>query len=179
MKRRPPSVTGGAGETPTLNVEVVGAGYVGLVTAACLASLGHTVRCVDVNLARIASLESGEVPFSEPGLADLVRVGMEQGRLSFETDVVDAARGVDIVFIAVGTLDGTGRWTDEAVQGVIRSLLGGESVPRISGVVDPGECGRGEEENGEQGKEGFARHKCILEAWFKRKEPVDLKWSDW
>ena len=131
MKRRLPSATGGAAETPTLNVEVVGAGYVGLVTAACLAWLGHTVRCVDVNLARITSLESGEVPFSEPGLADLVRIGMEQRRLSFGTDVVDAARAVDIVFVAVGTLDGTGRWTDEAVQGVIRSLLGGESVPPL------------------------------------------------
>lgn len=115
-------------------VEVVGAGYVGLVTAACLASLGHEVRCVDVDAERIRGLESGVVPFSEPGLADLVGRGVREGRLKFGNDVVAGAAGAETAFIAVGTLDGTGRWTDHAVRNVIETLLGGENLPPLLAV---------------------------------------------
>jgi len=114
-----------------LSVEVVGAGYVGLVTSACLASLGHQIRCIDVNADRIASLQRGEVPFSEPGLDALVTDNLASGRLTFSTDVVEGARGADMTLIAVGTLDGTGKWTDRHVQSVVTTLLAADDVPAL------------------------------------------------
>ena len=114
-----------------LVVAVIGAGYVGLVTSACLSSLNHVVRCVDVDQARIDSLLEGRVPFSEPGLPELIRDGMAAGRLTFATDATDATAGADIVFIAVGTLDGTGRWTDRHVRTVLEALLCSPNVPPL------------------------------------------------
>jgi len=112
-------------------VEVVGAGYVGLVTAACLAFLGHWVRCIDADADRIEGLSRGEVPFVEPRLDALVRAGLASGHLRFGTDVVHGAVGADIAFIAVGTLDGTGEWTDRNVEAVLRSLLSAAVVPKL------------------------------------------------
>jgi UDPglucose 6-dehydrogenase len=112
-------------------VAVIGAGYVGLVTSACLSSLDHIVRCVDVDQGRVDSLRAGRVPFSEPGLPTLMRDGMRSGRLTFGVDAMAAAAGADIVFIAVGTLDGTGRWTDRHVRTVLETLLRGPSVPPL------------------------------------------------
>jgi UDPglucose 6-dehydrogenase len=112
-------------------VTVIGAGYVGLVTSACLSSLEHVVRCVDVDQARIDSLLAGRVPFNEPGLEPLIRAGVDAGRLTFGSDAAEAAAGADIVFIAVGTLDGTGRWTDRHVRSAIETLLSGPSVPPL------------------------------------------------
>jgi UDPglucose 6-dehydrogenase len=86
------------------NVGVVGAGYVGLVTGACLAHVGHRVVCVDKDEERITGLEEGHVPFYEPGLEELVsRVGE---RLSFTTDLPGVVREADVVFIAVDTPQG-------------------------------------------------------------------------
>jgi UDPglucose 6-dehydrogenase len=86
------------------SVGVVGAGYVGLVTGACLAHVGHRVVCVDKDEERITGLEEGHVPFYEPGLEELVsRVGE---RLSFTTDLPGVVREADVVFIAVDTPQG-------------------------------------------------------------------------
>jgi UDPglucose 6-dehydrogenase len=141
LKPRPQPVRNNQAVRGPRVVEVVGAGYVGLVTAACLASLGHAVRCVDVNVERIRALESGEVPFSEPGLASLVEQQIRAGRLRFGNDVALGAAGADMVFIAVGTLDGTGRWTDAAVRSVIETLLSVKEVPPllvVRSTVRPG-----------------------------------------
>lgn len=129
----------GPAEVPTgrsvpLVVGVIGAGYVGLVTSACLSSLKHVVRCVDVDQTRVASLRAGRVPFSEPGLPALIRDGMADGRLTFGVDAIEAAAGADIIFIAVGTLDGTGRWTDRHVRAVLETLLLGPTVPPLLAV---------------------------------------------
>jgi UDPglucose 6-dehydrogenase len=86
-----------------MKVSVFGAGYVGLVTAACLADMGNSVICVDVDPARVAQLNAGEVPIHEPGLDELIRRNAAAGRLHF---TLDAERGVNhgtVVFIAVGT----------------------------------------------------------------------------
>ncbi|MFB6260470.1 MAG: nucleotide sugar dehydrogenase, partial [Thiohalorhabdaceae bacterium] len=86
-----------------MKVSVVGTGYVGLVTGACLAEAGNDVVCMDVDQAKIAALNNGEVPIYEPGLEDLVAENLAAGRLSFTTDM---AEGVDhglFQFIAVGT----------------------------------------------------------------------------
>jgi UDPglucose 6-dehydrogenase len=84
---------------------MVGTGYVGLVTGACLADFGHRVICVDVDAERIATLEAGQVPFFEPLLADLVQRNSQAGRLRFTTDLVSAVKEAQAVFNAVGTPD--------------------------------------------------------------------------
>jgi UDPglucose 6-dehydrogenase len=82
---------------------MVGTGYVGLVSGACIADFGHTVVCVDKDAAKIEMLESGKIPIYEPGLQDLVRSNIREGRLSFATRLEDPVRSADAVFIAVGT----------------------------------------------------------------------------
>jgi UDPglucose 6-dehydrogenase len=114
-----------------MTIEVVGAGYVGLVTATCLASLGHSVRCVDVDEERIERLREGFIPFHEPGLDALVAEGVASGRLTFSSDVAAGATGSDMAFIAVGTLDGTGQWTDANVRRVVEELLDGAELPPL------------------------------------------------
>ena len=84
-------------------IAVVGTGYVGLVTGACLADFGNTVRCIDVDAAKIARLSAGEIPFYEPGLEELVARTAQSGRLIFQTDLADAARWAEVIFITVGT----------------------------------------------------------------------------
>jgi UDPglucose 6-dehydrogenase len=87
-------------------VAVIGAGYVGLTTAACLAHLGHDVTAVDVDASRIERLRRGESPILEQGLPDLIRAGMAAGRLHFTTNGVEAATGADFVFLCVPTPQG-------------------------------------------------------------------------
>src|SRR5262245_35664025 len=86
-----------------MRICMVGTGYVGLVTGAGLAETGATVACADVDASRVATLSSGEVPFFEPGLDELVARNVEGGRLRFTTDVAGAIAGAEVVFIAVGT----------------------------------------------------------------------------
>jgi len=82
---------------------MIGTGYVGLVSGACFADFGHTVTCVDKDAGKIARLQKGEIPIFEPGLDELVKDNVEQGRLFFTTDPSAAIRDADAVFIAVGT----------------------------------------------------------------------------
>src|SRR5687768_13784252 len=93
-----------------LTAGMIGTGYVGLVTGACLSELGHNVVCVDSDAVKIARLNKGEMPIYEPGLAELVAANTGRGFLSFTTDLDEAvAPGVDVLFIAVGTpSDGNG-----------------------------------------------------------------------
>jgi UDPglucose 6-dehydrogenase len=89
-----------------MNVAIVGTGYVGLVTGACLADFGHSVVCVDTATARIEALRSGAIPFYEPGLAEVVSRNAAAGRLRFSVDLADAVRTSTVIFIAVGTPEG-------------------------------------------------------------------------
>jgi UDPglucose 6-dehydrogenase len=86
-----------------MKITVIGTGYVGLVSGACLADVGNDVLCLDVDPAKIKTLEDGGIPIHEPGLDAVVRRNVAAGRLSFTTDVVRAAQFGDIQFIAVGT----------------------------------------------------------------------------
>ena len=88
--------------TPAV-VAVVGAGYVGLTTAACLARMGHRVVCTDIDEPRIAGLQRGDMPIREPGLDELVRAGLDSGRLSFACGSAEAASRADFVFLCVPT----------------------------------------------------------------------------
>jgi UDPglucose 6-dehydrogenase len=87
-------------------IGVIGAGYVGLTTAACLAHLGHRVVCVDIDEARVASLRRGEIPIVEEGLADIVASTLANGNLRFEVGAAAAARDTDVVFLCVPTPQG-------------------------------------------------------------------------
>jgi UDPglucose 6-dehydrogenase len=86
-----------------MNVTVVGAGYVGLVTAACLAELGQRVVCVDHDQARVVLLQAGGVPIYEPGLDELVQRNQQAGRLRFTTSMALGVEHAEVLFIAVGT----------------------------------------------------------------------------
>src|SRR6185503_12013697 len=86
-----------------MRVTMIGTGYVGLVSGACFADFGHTVTCVDKDASKIERLKKGEIPIFEPGLDELVKDNVEQGRLFFTTDPTEAIRTADAIFIAVGT----------------------------------------------------------------------------
>jgi UDPglucose 6-dehydrogenase len=86
-----------------LKVTVFGIGYVGLVQAAALADVGHKVICVDVDVGKVERLKQGEIPIFEPGLEDLVKSGVEAGRLGFTTDAQEGVDHGKLQFIAVGT----------------------------------------------------------------------------
>ncbi|HEY9214133.1 MAG TPA: UDP-glucose 6-dehydrogenase, partial [Ancylobacter sp.] len=86
-----------------MRVAMIGTGYVGLVSGTCFSDFGHHVTCVDKDAGKIDRLNRGEIPIFEPGLEDLVRRNVASGRLDFATDLVEAVRQADVVFIAVGT----------------------------------------------------------------------------
>lgn len=86
-----------------MRIAMIGAGYVGLVSGACLADFGHEVICIDKDDKKIAALIDGQIPIFEPGLEQLVASNVKAGRLSFATDLVTSVKRADVVFIAVGT----------------------------------------------------------------------------
>ncbi|HEY0907547.1 MAG TPA: UDP-glucose/GDP-mannose dehydrogenase family protein [Methylophilus sp.] len=86
-----------------MNITIVGTGYVGLVTGACLSDLGNHVFCLDVDARKIDMLNRGEVPIYEPGLKEIIDRNVEAGRLTFSTDVSASVAHGDVQFIAVGT----------------------------------------------------------------------------
>jgi UDPglucose 6-dehydrogenase len=86
-----------------MKVTIVGTGYVGLVTGACLAELGHDVFCLDADAAKVRLLDSGGMPIYEPGLEELVQRNRAQGRLAFSTDAAAGVAHGEVIFIAVGT----------------------------------------------------------------------------
>jgi len=106
-----------------MDIAVVGTGYVGLVSGACLADFGHTVVCVDANPQRIEQLQRGEVPFFEPGLGELVQRNAGAGRLRFTTDMAYGIRDAVVVLLAVGTPEGANGAADlSQIEGAIRSI---------------------------------------------------------
>ncbi|HEV2210546.1 MAG TPA: UDP-glucose/GDP-mannose dehydrogenase family protein [Verrucomicrobiae bacterium] len=86
-----------------MNLTIIGTGYVGLVTGACFAEVGHRVICVDNDAAKVQTLQAGGIPIYEPGLEDLVRRNAAAGRLSFTTSTAEAVNQSDVAFIAVPT----------------------------------------------------------------------------
>ena len=86
-----------------MNIAIIGSGYVGLVTGACFAHLGNQVVCVDNNQAKIDKLKQGIMPIYEPGLDVMVKTNVAEGRLAFSTDIEEATRSSEVIFICVGT----------------------------------------------------------------------------
>ncbi|MCT1607373.1 UDP-glucose/GDP-mannose dehydrogenase family protein [Nesterenkonia massiliensis] len=112
----------------TLNISVIGTGYLGATHAACMAELGFDVIGVDVDPEKIESLSRGELPFHEPGLPELIRKHVDSGRLRFTTDMSEVGAWGDVHFIAVGTPQvkgGTGAdltYVDAATTSLVRSI---------------------------------------------------------
>ena len=86
-----------------MNIAIVGTGYVGLVTGACFAKVGHRVWCVDIDKEKIEGLKNGVIPIYEPGLSEIVKECMRRGTLNFTTDLAECINMVNMVFSAVGT----------------------------------------------------------------------------
>src|SRR5215475_4985375 len=86
-----------------MRIAMIGSGYVGLVSGACLADFGHNVVCVDKDIERISALNRGDVPIFEPGLHDLIVSNTRQGRLAFTSELSPAVAAAEAIFIAVGT----------------------------------------------------------------------------
>jgi len=86
-----------------MRVTVIGTGYVGLVTGACLAQVGNRVLCIDVDAHKVARLQAGQVPIHEPDLPEIVADGLRGGRLAFSTDIAAGVAHGEFIFIAVGT----------------------------------------------------------------------------
>jgi UDPglucose 6-dehydrogenase len=142
-----------------MRVAMVGTGYVGLVSGACVADFGHQVICIDKDSTKISALNAGEIPIYEPGLGELVRTNVEQGRLSFTTALSEAVAEADAVFIAVGTPSRRGdghadlSYVYEAAREIATALRGftvvitkstvpvgtGDEVERIIRELRPGD----------------------------------------
>ena len=106
------------------DVGIIGAGYVGLVTGACLAHVGHRVVCVDKDEGRVAELGEGRMPIFEPGLEELVVREADRGSLSFSTDLAGTVHGADVVFIAVDTPQGDDGSADLSSVGAVARMVG-------------------------------------------------------
>ena len=118
-----------------MHITIFGTGYVGLVTGACLAEVGNDVVCIDIDAAKIARLEAGEIPIFEPGLDEVVAENRATGRLRFTTDAVAAIAHAQMLFIAVGTPpDEDGSADLSHVLTVARTI--GQNLTRYSVVVN-------------------------------------------
>jgi UDPglucose 6-dehydrogenase len=126
-------------------IAVIGAGYVGLTTAACFAHLGHRVVCADIDVARVEALSRGEVPIVEHGLDAVVREGLDSGRLEFVVGAPEAARQAEFVYLAVPTPQGADGSADlsyiEAAAREIAPVLQPEAVVINKSTVPVGSTG--------------------------------------
>lgn len=86
-----------------MKITVIGTGYVGLVTGACLAQVGNQVLCIDVDADKVTRLRAGIIPIHEPDLSAVVQEGIASGRLSFSTDIAAGVEHGEFLFIVVGT----------------------------------------------------------------------------
>lgn len=112
-----------------MKVAILGTGYVGLVTGTCLAAMGNTVYCCDIDEKKVNLLNNGQVPFYEPGLETLIQNGMEKKHLHFTTDTPSAVAKSEVVFIAVGTPpkdDGSAdlQYVKEAAKDIAKGIKG-------------------------------------------------------
>jgi UDPglucose 6-dehydrogenase len=130
-----------------MKIAVIGAGYVGLVSGACFAEVGHEVICVDNDLEKIVGLSKGKVPIFEPGLDQIVSRNFSKGNLKFTTDLSDAISSVDIVIIAVGTP--TNQQTQkvdlsyvEEVASKIKESLTRDIIVIVKSTVPIGTCNK-------------------------------------
>jgi UDPglucose 6-dehydrogenase len=129
-----------------MNICIIGTGYVGLVTGACLAEFGMSLVCVDNDRQKIELLRQGKVTIHEPGLEDLVAKNMREGRLSFSTSIEEGVKSSLVIFIAVGTpsdADGSAdlKFVEEVAEEIARNM-DGYKVVVVKSTVPVGTCRR-------------------------------------
>ncbi len=113
-----------------MKIVMIGSGYVGLVTGACISDFGHNVICVDKDQSKIDALKDGVIPIYEPGLSELVSANVKAGRLSFSTELSAPVSAADVVFVAVGTPSRRGdghadlKYVREAAREIAEALSG-------------------------------------------------------
>lgn len=118
-----------------MKISVVGTGYVGLVTGTCFAEAGNDVICIDIDEKKVERLRAGEVPIYEPGLEDLFKRNVQEGRLHFTTDLQSGVSAADVIFLALPTPAGENGAADLSyVLGVADKL--GELLKQYAVVVD-------------------------------------------
>jgi UDPglucose 6-dehydrogenase len=136
-----------------MQIAVVGTGYVGLVTGTCLAQAGHSVSCVDIDPAKVARMQAGEVPIYEPGLEDMFTANLEAKRLTITTDLAEGIAGATVIFLALPTPPGADGSADlTAVLKVAEQL--GPLLQNYAVVVDKSTVPVG---TGEQVRERIAK----------------------
>jgi len=133
-----------------MRISVIGLGYVGLVTGACLARWNHDVTGVDADPQRLGALRDGRPPFHEPGLDRLLTSGIDSGRITFSQNAASAVASAEMVIVAVGTHDGNGGWQTDTMRRclaeivpemadgatlVIRSTLPPDFIRQLDGIV--------------------------------------------
>ena len=127
-----------------MRVSVIGCGYVGLVTAACLAQTGHQVKCLDIDVDRVEQLRRGVCPIFEPGLEEVIANGLRDHTLSFTAEIEEACREVDVIIIAVGTPSGEDGSADTgyvlAAAGQIAAHLDQAAIVVVKSTVPVGTC---------------------------------------
>ena len=116
-----------------MRVCVIGTGYVGLVTGACLARIGHDVICIDNNAAKVEQMQAGIAPIFEPGLEEIMQSAMQAGKLQFSTDLGQGVAQGEVLFIAVGTPalpngESDTRYVEAVARGIGQHLNGGYKV---------------------------------------------------
>ena len=118
-----------------MNIAIVGSGYVGLVSGTCFAEMGNKVTCIDIDLKKIEKLNKGIIPIFEPGLESMVLKNIKNENLFFTTNLSEAIKNTEIVFIAVGTPMGDDGSADlQYVLAVAKSI--GQTMQKRLVVVD-------------------------------------------
>ena len=116
-----------------MRVCVIGTGYVGLVTGACLAHIGHDVICIDNNEEKVKLMKSGQSPIFEPGLSEIMQSAINSGNIQFSSDLAAGVDHGEILFIAVGTPplpngESDTRYVEAVARGIGENLQGGYKV---------------------------------------------------
>lgn len=145
-----------------VKISIVGTGYVGLVTGACFAEAGHHVLCVDNDLKKVAFLQGGGIPIYEPGLEELVKKNVANGRLRFTGQIAEGVQHAEVIFIAVPTpprADGSVDMT--YVEGVAREIAG--SITEYKIVVDKSTVPVKTGEKVAQTIKRYNKHKCEVD----------------
>lgn len=147
-----------------MKLTVIGAGYVGLVTAAVFSDFGHAVSAIQINPLKLSLLRRGEVPFFEPGLSEVITRNMKDGRLTFTDSYKEGVNGAEVVFICVGTPSSDDGSVDLSyvykASEMLAPFLGKEAVVVVKSTVPPGTAQKVAEIIGQKTKEKFYIASC-------------------
>jgi UDPglucose 6-dehydrogenase len=158
-----------------VNISVIGTGYVGLVVGACLAETGNSVTCADIDERKINDLRKNILPIYEPGLEPLVERNQKEGRLSFTTNLEDAIKSSEVVFIAVGTPPGEDGGADLKYVLQVATLIGRfmarETVVVTKSTVPVGSAAKVAAEVAKEAK--FPFHLCSNPEFLKEGDAVE------